>query len=874
MVVGRAGPGGAIVFTVGANASGDVTLDQQRAVRHADTTNPDDSISLATDDLITITATATDRDGDTASVTIGIGADLVLEDDGPSVNPVVNAQATVTVDESLPSNDPAINTGAIVKGDDPDLAGGLALGQGNSGVAIVDANAVFGADGPAAGGGISYALSITNAASGLTLTDGTAINLQLVGGVIVGVVASGAFAGQAAFAIAINSTTGVVSVEQYLSLDHPLNPNPNDPLGLGDNTIAVTVTATDGDGDPVTSGAIDISDQVTFLDDGPSIDPVVNTQATATVDESLPSNDPAINTGAIAKGDDPDLAGGLALGQANSGVAIVNANAVFGADGAAAGGGIGYALSITNASSGLTLTDGTAINLQLVGGVIVGVVASGAFAGQAAFAIAINSTTGVVSVEQYLSLDHPLNPNPNDPLGLGENTIAVTVTATDGDGDPVTSGAIDISDQITFLDDGPAVNPTVNANSTVTVDESLPSTDPAINTGGIVKGNDPDLPGGLALGQSNSGTAIVNANAVFGADGAAAGGGISYALSILNVASGLTLTDGTPINLQMVGGVIVGVVNGGAFNGQAAFAIAINSTTGVVSVEQYLSLDHPLNPNPNDPLSFGANVIGVTVTATDGDGDPVTSAAVDVGGQITFLDDGPSAVNDVDTIVGGNGPATGNVITGVDFGGGDANATDGSADAPGADGGSITFIASNNVPANTDGTFTAGNLVVAGQYGVLTINANGNYSYLRNDGSPGGVSDVFTYTLTDGDGDSVTATLTIGIDDNFPQAGNVNVQLDDETLAGGNAGGTGDVNPNLVNVSGNLPGSGGDGTLNLGPADHGCSRRLQLCRRPGRRDPRPAGRDSCRDDHGQLRDGCLYGHPDCADRPSGRRQRK
>ena len=57
---------------------------------------------------------------------------------------------------------------------------------------------------------MTYALSITNAASGVTLTDGTAINLQLVGGVIVGVVAAGAFAGQAAFAIAINPATGMV----------------------------------------------------------------------------------------------------------------------------------------------------------------------------------------------------------------------------------------------------------------------------------------------------------------------------------------------------------------------------------------------------------------------------------------------------------------------------------------------------------------------------------------------------------------------------------------------------------------------------------------------------------------------------------------
>ena len=790
-----------------------VSVEQYLSLDHPINPNPNDPLGLGAN-TVAVTVTATDGDGDpVTSGAVDISGQITFLDDGPAIDPAVNAQATVTVDESLPSNDPLINTGAIVKGNDPDLAGGLAIGQANSGVAVVNAGAVFGADGAAIGGGLTYGLSITSANSGVTLTDGTAINLQLVGGVIVGVVASGAFAGQAAFAIAINASTGVVSVEQYLSLDHPINPNPNDPLGLGPNTVGVTVSGTDGDGDPVTSGAVDISGQITFLDDGPTMDPGVNSNSTVVVDESLPSTTPGINTGAIVKGDDPDLAGGLALGQASSGGAIVNANAVFGADGPAAGGGLAYSLSITNAASGVTLTDGSAINLQLVGGVIVGVVASGAFAGQAAFAIAINSTTGVVTVEQYLSLDHPINPNPNDPLGLGPNTIAAHVVATDGDGDSVDSGAIDISGQITFLDDGPSAVPTVNANATVTVDESLPSDTPGINTGAIVKGNDPDLPGGIALGQANSGAAIVNAGAVFGADGAAAGGGISYALSVINAPSGVTLTDGSAINLQLVGGVIVGVVASGAFAGQAAFAIAINSSTGVVTVEQYLSLDHPINPNPNDPLGLGANTVGVTVTATDGDGDPVTSAAVDVSGQITFLDDGPTAANDVDSIVGGNGPATGNVITGVDFIGGDSNTTDGSADAPGADGGSITFIDhSNGAPGVA--VPGGGSVAIAGDYGVLTIFANGNYSYLRNDGSAGGVSDVFTYTLTDGDGDPVTATLTIAIDDHFPTAGNVNVQLDDDARPGGNPG-TPAVNddPDSVNASGTLPGAGGDPAL-------------------------------------------------------------
>ena len=85
-VVGRAGSAaGAIVFTVSVSAAGVVTLDQQRAIIHADAANPDDSRTLAADDLITLTATITDKDGDQATATHNIGQNLNFEDDGPTI---------------------------------------------------------------------------------------------------------------------------------------------------------------------------------------------------------------------------------------------------------------------------------------------------------------------------------------------------------------------------------------------------------------------------------------------------------------------------------------------------------------------------------------------------------------------------------------------------------------------------------------------------------------------------------------------------------------------------------------------------------------------------------------------------------------------
>lgn len=108
--------------------------------------------------------------------------------------------------------------------------------------------------------------------------------------------------------------------------------------------------------------------------------------------------------------------------------------------------------------------------------------------------------------------------------------------------------------------------------------------------------------------------------------------------------------------------------------------------------------------------------------------------------------------------------ADGNVLTGV--GGTDANATDGTADLLGADGGRVTGIGLNyNATAGGVGA------PITGTYGSLTIAADGSYSYVLNNdlpavqrlGANGTLIDRFTYTVTDGDGDRASTTLTISI---------------------------------------------------------------------------------------------------------------
>ena len=81
--VGNAG--GSLAFTVTVDGSGNVTLDQIRAVVHPNVNNPNDSTTLGADNLVTLTATVTDGDGDHQSATANIGTNLVFLDDGPSI---------------------------------------------------------------------------------------------------------------------------------------------------------------------------------------------------------------------------------------------------------------------------------------------------------------------------------------------------------------------------------------------------------------------------------------------------------------------------------------------------------------------------------------------------------------------------------------------------------------------------------------------------------------------------------------------------------------------------------------------------------------------------------------------------------------------
>ena len=112
--------------------------------------------------------------------------------------------------------------------------------------------------------------------------------------------------------------------------------------------------------------------------------------------------------------------------------------------------------------------------------------------------------------------------------------------------------------------------------------------------------------------------------------------------------SGVTLTDGAAITLSLdAAGRVIGTVGADAVDntltGKTAFAIAIDQTTGELYVAQYLSLHNPDTTNPNEPVNLANGAVQVQATITDGDGDTATSNILNIGAEIGFRDDAPTA---------------------------------------------------------------------------------------------------------------------------------------------------------------------------------------------------------------------------------------
>src|SRR5262249_39744919 len=338
------------------NASGQVTLDQQRAVVHTNPNDPDESRGLTGSNLVVLNATATDGDADHAAAPLDLTPLLVFKDDGPSITATATGAPTLTVDETVLATNATASFAAQF-------------------------TPIFGADGPGATP-VSYALSTPGGASGLTDTATNAsVLLFLESGQVVG--RAGSAAGAIVFTVSVNAS-GQVTLDQQRAVRHT---NPDDPdasRGLtGSNLVVLTATATDGDGDHA-AAPLDLTPLLVFKDDGPSITATATGAPTLTVDETALATD---DTKAFAAQFTPS----------------------FGADGPAATP-VSYALSTPGGASGLTDTETNAsVLLFLESGQVVG--RAGSAAGAIVFTVSVNAS-GQVTLDQQRAIVHA---NPNDP---------------------------------------------------------------------------------------------------------------------------------------------------------------------------------------------------------------------------------------------------------------------------------------------------------------------------------------------------------------------------------------------------------------------------------------------------------------------------
>ncbi|RYD44483.1 MAG: tandem-95 repeat protein [Sphingomonadales bacterium] len=750
------------------------------------------------------TYTVRDSDGDTATAPISF---TITDANVPTAG-----QTLASVDDdALAGGNPASTIG--------DLADPNSDGDNDQATFSGLLNLNFGGDGA---GSVNFA-----AISGQFVTVGQE-SVQVVWDALTNTLTGAGPRGPLFTVQVTNPATGAYKVTLLDNVLHNAGGNENDAI------VNLGFTVTDSDGS-FANGSL----QITFDDDAPTV--VANlTQPTLTVDESTLGTDASASFASVF-------------------------TPTFGADGAGANP-TTYALGFTAGSTGLvdSLTN-QAVVLSVVGGVVQGRTAT---SNELVFTVSV-AANGAVTLDQARAVIHTPNSGPDQPTGLAtDNLITLTATITDADGDTATATA-NIGQNLVFEDDAPVANDDTAGLAeggpiSVTFDVDTNDSDGADGFGSRTFTSLTGTYGTITINGNGTQTYALNAagqtaiNAL--APGATLTDSFTYTLTdkdgdsdpatlvvtLTGTDDGVTITNLTPaanggdvtvdeddlpagsdpvkesltqagnFNISAPDGVDDLTIGGQAVITNGVFA-AVSFTTpfgNTLNITAYnaatgqISYTYTLTGAENHATGAGENSLfeNFAVVLTDVDNDTANGIL-----SVNIIDDVPDAVNDTDSIAAGQfGPATGNVIT--DTAAGDAGDADAGADTRGADGAAVSAIVSVN---NGGGATTVGGggATINGQYGSLTINTDGSYSYTRNAGTRGGVSDQFTYTLRDGDGDTDTATLTISIADAAPvTATNAAVLLDDDALLGGIAGGTGD-DVNSQNTTGTLSGSGGDGAL-------------------------------------------------------------
>ncbi|NDO74986.1 retention module-containing protein, partial [Shewanella sp. SE1] len=239
----------------------------------------------------------------------------------------------------------------------------------------------------------------------------------------------------------------------------------------------------------------------------------------------------------------------------------------------------------------------------------------------------------------------------------------------------------------------------------------------------------------------------------------------------------------------------IAIVSGGVFNGP----VSINTEYGVLTINAVdlingnisysFTLNSAVDHSLSDDFSEAFNLI-----LTDLEGNSVGNTLT-----ISVLDDAPSGQDDINSVDEDSQLAiSGNLLDN---------------DVQGGDTAQVTAAGSGG---NLDNTVSNQSLV-SGNYGLLTLNDDGSYSYQINSAAQAvqalaqgeSLTEVFSYLLTDADGDTSVQTLTItitGTNDipviSTPQPGEA-----DGTVREAGQFDDGSIDPGTPGVSGQLSAS-------------------------------------------------------------------
>lgn len=300
------------------------------------------------------------------------------------------------------------------------------------------------------------------------------------------------------------------------------------------------------------------------------------------------------------------------------------------------------------------------------------------------------SFTATSEFDRFTITNTQTSPSDKTTFDVGDITVS---TVTGGVGHEST----DIGDNLVFEDGGPSVSATAATVPTVTVDES---------TLGVAGSNHGDF----------SGLFSVN----YGPDGAASSGSLDYTLGIKSsgVDSGLKDTaTGHEIFLYMDGSNVVGRVGSSTTTadptGTIDFTISAASD-GTVTFQQDHAVIHSDPTATDEPATLASSdLVTLTATAHDGDGDSASSPAANIGTAFTILDDEPASLGTGTNLFVGN---------------------------------SLTDLASPAFPHTASGSFTtfdAGNDGVGSYTFVGPADSSGDYQWSYNDTSHTSITETY-----------------------------------------------------------------------------------------------------------------------------------